>query len=104
MAAHFQSSNQEELFNATVAELQQLGYNNDRLQLDYGFRDYFQDELPERTVPAAAFGQTPVDYKTACFGVLLTGEHGYYGRALVESCRALGAPLHFEVHQDRVAL
>ncbi len=104
MTVYFQSVAQENLFNATVAELEELGYRDDLLERDYLFPDYFQDGTPERNIPAAAFGQTPVSYKTACFGVLLADRNGRQGERLVASHRALGAPLHFEVRADRVAL
>ena len=71
MTASFLSTGQEDLFDTTVAELRQLGYNGELSEENYRFSDYFDEHLEERTVPFAAFGQTPPSYTTACFGVLL---------------------------------
>ena len=94
---------QETLFKATVKGLEQLHYRGGLLQRDYGFLDYFTDSS-ERVMPLAAFGQSPPSYKTACFGVLLSSEDEPQGPQLVARYRALGAPFHFEVRPDRVAL
>src|SRR6266545_724749 len=104
MITTFQSDSQKELFDATTQELESIGYSGDLLEIDYRFPDYFRAGVPERTAAAAAFGQTPPSYRTACFGVLVAGQNSHEGKNLVESCRALGAPLHFEVRLDRVAL
>lgn len=102
MIASFHSDAQEELFATVISELEGLGYRGELLERDYPFPDYFQEGTPERKIPAAAFGQTPVSYKTACFGVLLANGDSLQGKQLVESCRSLGAPIHFEVREDRV--
>src|SRR5436190_17345845 len=103
MTVSFVSAAQEELFNALILQLDALGYRGDLLERNYRFPDYLADDgVPEREVPAAAFGQTPVSYRTACFGVLLSGTDGKRGEELVRRYRALGAPLHFELHDDRV--
>jgi len=97
----FQSSAQEDLFKATVRELQRIGYRDGLVEHDYGFLDYFNDS--ERVAPAVAFGQSPPSYNTACFGVLLPSSSGTQGQSLVAEYRSLGAPFHFEVYPDRVA-
>jgi N-6 DNA Methylase len=102
MAASFQSTAQEETFNAVISELEEIGYKGELLEKDYRFPDYFKDGTPERIIPAAAFGQTPTSYKTACFGVLLADRNGQQGLPLIESYRSLGAPFHFEVREGHV--
>jgi type I restriction-modification system DNA methylase subunit len=96
----FQNDCQEKLFEAVLANLGGLGYTGGLLQRQYSFVDWFQSSNPERIVPAAAFGQTPQSYDSACFAVLLS--NGRFGEELVGDCRALGAPYAFEVRQDRV--
>ena len=98
----FQSATQKELFETTVKGLERLGYHNGLSERDYGFLDYFANS--ERVVPLAAFGQLPPSYKTACFGVLLSSGDGPQGPHLIAEYRSLGAPFHFEVRSDRVAL
>jgi hypothetical protein len=98
----FQSAAQRDLFRVTVEGLERIGYRG-LIERDYGFFDYFTNT--ERVVPLAAFGQSPPSYKTACFGVLLPSTNGPQGQHLVfEEYRSLGAPFHFEVRPDRVAL
>jgi len=100
MNYHFKSSQQETLFVAVLSNLQRLGYRDELLKTDYAFIDWFQPDNPERVVPAAAFGQTPQSYDSACFAVLLS--NGKFGPELVADCRALGAPYAFEVRDDLV--
>lgn len=92
----FVSSNQERLFNGVRQGLIGLGYKgDDLLRTDYAFGDWFEDSIPRRSVPLAAFGHSPPSYSTACFAVLLR-EQALGGDSL-GFLRALGAPLVFEV-------
>ena len=100
MARHEGNSQQDRLFEAVLAELQQLGYSGDLIQRDYSLRDWFSADQAERTVPAALFAQTPVAYDSACFAVLRS--NGRAGVDLISDYRALGAPRAFEVRRDRV--
>src|ERR1700693_3584177 len=96
----FSSARQERLFKGVLANLQRLGYQGELLQTEYSFLDWFKPDNPNRIVPAAAFGQTPQSYDSACFAVLLS--NGQCGAHLVAESRALGAPLAFEVRDDDV--
>ncbi len=94
------NSQQDLLFETVLAELERLGYAGDLLQRDYTLRDWFAADQPERTVPAAAFGQTPISYDTACIAVIRS--NGKAGLDLLTDFRMLGAPLAFEVRRDCV--
>jgi type I restriction-modification system DNA methylase subunit len=98
MNVKFKSAQQETLFKAVLRNLQRLGFRDELLQQDYTFIDWFEPDNPERVVPAAAFGQTPQSYDSACFAVLLS--NGNFGPPLVGECRALGAPYAFEIRDD----
>jgi type I restriction-modification system DNA methylase subunit len=100
MNLNFTSSPQETLFNGVLANLGKLGYQGELLQTEYSFLDWFQPDNPTRVVPAAAFGQTPQSYDSACVAVLLS--NGRFGAPLVAESRALGAPYAFEVRDDEV--
>lgn len=100
MNVQFRSAHQEALFNGVLANLQRLGYQGELLQTEYRFLDWFKPDNPNRVVPAAAFGQTPQSYDSACFGVLLS--NGQFGAHLIAESRALGAPYAFEVRDDEV--
>ena len=98
MKLSFSSSRQERLFRTLIAEMKGLGYSDELLREGYEFHDYSADR--QRVAPAAAFGRTPVSYDTACFAILIS--NGKSGPALLKDFRALGAPLAFEIEDDRV--
>src|SRR2546423_10759089 len=80
--------------------LDKLGYRGPLLARRYGFVDYFASGRPERSVVAAAFGQTPISYESACIGVI--DSNGIRGPDLVDQYRALGAPVILEIEGDGV--
>jgi len=85
----------QDTVSAVVAGLRSLGYVGPLLEVDYKFTDWFSPQPAQWSVAAAAFGQTPVSYDSACIGVVCTNG---LGRApLVDKCRALGAPIILEV-------
>ena len=82
-----------------LAGLERLGYRGPLLERNYSFPDWFSRQQP-RTLHAAAFGQTPVSYETACIGVARA--NGLRELALVNSFRAFGAPILLEIDGDDV--
>lgn len=100
MNLHFKSTQQEALFEAVLRNLRRLGYTDELLKTEYTFLDWFQPENPNRVLPAAAFGQSPQSYDSACFAVLLS--NGQLGAPLVAQSRALGAPYALEVRENEV--
>jgi len=89
-----------ELAANVVMRLRGLGYSNSLLQEDYAFPDWFTEANEERQLLAAAFGQTPISYDSALIGVALA--NGLSGHSLVNSLRALGAPVLLEINGDEV--
>jgi hypothetical protein len=87
-------------YGEVIAGLREIGYSGALLEEDYGFRDYFSAQREERQIAAAAFGQTPISYDSACIGVALA--NGLRERALVNTFRALGAPILLEVDNYEV--
>ena len=100
MLMAFKSTRQEAIFGAVLKNLGELGYKDELLQKDYAFVDWFQPNNPVRTIPAAAFSQTPHSYDSACIAVVLS--NGKCGRPLIVENRALGAPYAFEVTEKEV--
>ncbi|MFL5349371.1 MAG: N-6 DNA methylase [Hyalangium sp.] len=100
MQLEFKSTYQEKLFRTLTRELSGIGYRGDLLQQEYSFQDWFSPSNDSRLAPAAAFGRTPVSYDSACAVVVLA--NGRSGPELLRDFRALGAPIAFEVHEDRV--
>ena len=75
--------------------LKSIGYSGALLELDYKFADWFSPQVDEWSVAAAAFGQTPISYDSACIGVVRA--NGLRRESLVNKCRALGAPIVLEI-------
>src|SRR4051812_38520473 len=94
------SADQQRLFETVLQKLTNLGYRDELVQKDWTFVDWFQPHNPTRTIPAAAFGQTPRSYDSACFAVLLS--NGKVGSELVADARALGAPYAFEIRPNLI--
>ena len=85
----FKSTRHEALFEAVLGHLRDLGYRDELIQKNYAFIDWFQPDNPvQRTIPAAAFSQTPYSYDSACIAVVLS--NGKSGRPLIVENRALG--------------
>ena len=82
------------ILEGVVAGLRSIGYGPQLIAEPYSFPDWFAHGEVVR-VDAAAFGQTPWDYDTACVGVVRN--NGYSGEALINRCRALGAPVVLEI-------
>lgn len=84
---------------AVIAGLEHLGYRGPLLERHYSFPDWFAGQQ-ERTLLAAAFGQTPVSYESACIAVAQAD--GLRELALVNAFRAFGAPILLEIDGDEV--
>lgn len=82
-----------------VAGLARIGYSGALLEENYKFPDWFSHG-EEWSVRAAAFGQTPVSYDSACIGVVQS--NGLRQQALINKCRALGAPTILEVDATEI--
>ncbi len=101
MVPRFRSPEQESLFGVVLKHLGSIGYNKGLLRTEYRFGDFFSEGVPEREVGAAAFGQTPTGYDSACFAIAIA--NGKSGAELIREYRALGAPCAFEVREREVA-
>jgi hypothetical protein len=87
-------------YEAVIDGLRAVGYQGSLLEENYAFRDYFSPHNPERRLAAATFGQTPPDYESACIGVALS--NGHREQELINTLRALGAPVVLEVDNYEV--
>lgn len=85
--------------NEVVKGLEELGYRQALLAGGYVFPDWFDGQKP-RTCVAAAFGETPVSYESACIGVARA--NGLRGEKLVDAYRALGAPVLLEIDGSEI--
>ncbi len=96
----FANDRQKDNYREVLRGLTGLGYSSDLLREKYTYSDWFSPTNPVRNIAAATFGQTPVSYETACFGVALS--NGVAGQELMMQCRALGSPVVFEITPDVV--
>jgi len=71
-----------------------IGYKHSLIRKGYQYADLFSSGVPIRTVGRAIFGQKPLDYRSACFGVQVA-ETGRPSFVLVNELKALGAPQIF---------
>jgi type I restriction-modification system DNA methylase subunit len=91
----FKSDAQKSNFRYVLTGLRSAGYGRGLLFEDYTYTDILASDSPTRVVPAAAFGRTPPSFDTACISVLLADQR--QPSNIVDSYRALGAPVAFEV-------
>ena len=87
------------IYGRVVTGLKSIGYGPELIAEPYAFPDWFAggDEV---RVDAAIFSHTPWDYESACMAVVR--RNGYCGQALVDRCRALGAPFVLELADSGV--
>lgn len=93
------STNDTNTSTQLINGLRSLGYRDGLIEEGYAFPDWFEQQRERKTV-AAAFGQTPVSYDSACIGIVRA--EARRGAALVDQFRALGAPLLLEIDQDEI--
>ncbi|RJQ22632.1 MAG: hypothetical protein C4560_02270 [Nitrospiraceae bacterium] len=77
-----------------------IGYKRHLIRKDYQYADLFSNGgsgVPLRTVGRAVFGQEPIDYRSACFGIQLA-ESGRPSDLVVKELRAFGAPMIFIIN------
>lgn len=79
-----------------------VGYRNEGVVPNYSFADVLHPAAKTRTVSLAVFTQTPPSYRSAAIGVVTSD--GSDAIELVNTYRALGAPLLFVVEGDLVTL
>lgn len=87
-------------YTQIVVGLREIGYAGALLEEKYGFGDWFSPTCERREILAAAFGQTPVSYDSALIGI--AEANGSRELALVNQCRALGAPIILEIGTTEV--
>ncbi len=87
------------IYGSVIRGLHRIGYDEPLIAQNYRFVDWFSSN-DEVCVEAAAFGQTPISYDSACIGVVCA--NGLSGHDLVNRCRALGAPFVLEIKSNEV--
>ena len=102
MNAHNPNEKQRRLVELILAILEPVGYRDELVKRDYGYKDNFSANRDDRQLSAALFAREPVSYETAIFGI--AEANGVCGAALVDEHRSLGAPVILEVQDDTVGI
>ena len=100
MNTAFQSERRDKVYRTVIKCLRDIGYASGLIQEDYIFNDWFSADSPRRDV-CAVFGQTPLSYDSACFGILPTSLVAATP-ASISSYRSLGAPIMIEIREDGI--
>lgn len=90
----------QNVIGPVVNAFREIGYRPSLIRRDYQFVDFCTTGTPARTIDLGIFGQEPLDYRSACFGLRFATEQESVDE-IVKSVRALGAPQLFYV-RDRV--
>lgn len=77
------------------------GYRQEAVLSDYRFADVLASENTTRTVPLAAFSQTPPSYRSSALAVVNAGPDNLQG--VVRDHRALCAPVLFVIEGEQVS-
>lgn len=70
---------------------QAIGYHSDWIRESYSFADLYRPNSPEQVIALSVFGQEPLDYRSACFGLEFENSNES-AEIAVKRMRALGAP------------
>ena len=86
-----------------IAEAARLtGYRDEAIVRDFAFADVLDPHNPTRHVALAAFTHTPPSYRSAALAAIPAGTG--QTASLVDTHRALGAPLLFVIDHERLSL
>ena len=87
-------------YEEVLSGLGRVGYLGNKIERNYRFTDYFDPQRQPREIAAAAFGQTPISYDSACIGIAV--DNGLREQPLINSLRALGAPIILEIDNTEI--
>lgn len=77
-----------------IAAFKGIGYRGELIQPDYEFADFFEKSAFTRHIKLGVFGQEPLNYRSACFGVDVR-KPGECHEDAVNELRAFGSPVIF---------
>jgi len=77
-----------------IAAFKEIGYQKHLVRTDYEFADFFEESAFTRRIKLGVFGQEPLNYRSACFGVDIRKPEAIHEDSLNE-LRAFGSPVIF---------
>ena len=94
------SLNSERIIKEIEDAFFSIGYKHDLIRKDYAFTDFISPKPALRSITLAVFGQEPMDYRSACFGLEFV-QDPLPSKDLVSQYRAFGAPQLFMVRNGK---
>ena len=92
--------NRETAINNIEKAFHAIGYKHKLVKRNYAFTDFISLKPMLRNITLAIFGQEPIDYRSACFGVEFAYE-SFSSKSVVNQLRAFGAPQIFLMRNGR---
>jgi len=77
-----------------IAAFKEIGYQNKLIRSDYEFADFFEQSTFTRRIMLGVFGQEPLNYRSACFGVDIRKPETVHEDS-VNELRSFGSPVIF---------
>ena len=93
--------NPRAVLDDTIAAFKRIGYRSSWLKQNYSFTDLYTPSAPSRSIHLGVFGQFPLDYRSACFGVQFASQ-GENAEEVVGRVCSLGAPQLLYIKKDNV--
>jgi type I restriction-modification system DNA methylase subunit len=81
--------------NRIEGAFHKIGYKRNLTRRNYIYANFFSEDIAELTVDLGIFGQEPLDYRSACFGIHFVGSSNKTSESIANDLRAFGAPQIF---------
>jgi len=81
--------------NRIEGAFNKIGYKRNLTRRNYQYANFFSYNVADLTVDLGIFGQEPLDYRSACFGIQSMGSSNKTSESIVNDLRAFGAPQVF---------
>ena len=83
-----------------ISAFKEIGYQNKLIRSDYEFADFFEQTTFTRRIMLGVFGQEPLNYRSACFGVDIRKPEALREDS-VNELRAFGSPVIFIIQNGK---
>lgn len=77
-----------------IDAFKEIGYKNKLIQSNYEYADFYEEATSTRHIMLGVFGQEPLNYRSACFGVDIR-KPDTINEDSINELRAFGSPVNF---------
>lgn len=77
-----------------IDAFKEIGYKNELIQSNYEYADFYEQATSTRHIMLGVFGQEPLNYRSACFGVDIR-KPDTINEDSINELRAFGSPVNF---------